>query len=99
MRPETFKFKLGLMNYSQDDIRAITTVVKKIASIMDGLSESDARVLAAFMDPTLSRYELGGWYKQDVIKEALEDVVKDKTDKGYWLENMYEIADAISYRK
>ena len=99
MGPETFKFKLGLMNYSRDDVEVITTVIKKIASIMDGLSESDARVLAAFIDPTLSRYELGGWHKRNVIQEALEDVVKDNTDKGYWLENMYEIADAMSYGK
>lgn len=93
------KFKRGLINYSQEEIEVITIVYKKIASIMNKLNESDARTLAAFFDPTLDRYVLGGWDKRDIIQEALEDSVKENTDKGYWMDNMYDIADAISYNK
>ena len=99
MRPETFKLKLGLMNYSPEEIEVITIVCKKIASIMDKLNESDARTLAAFIDPTLDRYVLGGWDKRDIIQEAIEDSVKENTDKSYWMDNMYDIAEAISYSK
>ena len=99
MRPETFKFKLGLMNYSQEEIEVITIVCKKIASIMDKLSESDARTLAAFIDPTLNKYILSEWDKRDIIQEAVEDSIKENTNRGYWMDNMYEIADAISYSK
>ena len=88
-------FKRGTANYSADEQQAITIVAQRVASIMDRLSENDARLLAGFMDQGLDRYILGGWSKRDIIQEAIEDVIDFNSSNPYWMDSVFDFADKM----
>lgn len=94
-------FKKGEANYTEEQIQALYIFAHKIASILDRLSESDARFVAFAIDPTLDQYVLGGWDKRNIIQEAIETMIADRfspeqmnsdTDLE---ENLFSVSDSI----
>lgn len=96
-----FNFKKGEINYSDEQKVAILMLARKVAYIMNKLSEKDARVIAFAIDPTLDRYVLGGWDKDEIIQEAVEDMAQYHFDPRYLtdgnpiLDNLLDMADSI----
>lgn len=91
-----FIFKRGERNYTREEIDAIMIFVRRVAGILDKLSEKDARVISFAIDPTLDRYVLGGWDKRSVIQEALETMVANAYPNGAD-EKLYDVIDSIEY--
>ena len=89
------QFQKGEAHYSREELNAITIVARKVAAVMDKLSERDARLLAFFFDPGLDRYVLGGWDKRDIIQQAIEDAIGDNSDIPYWMDNIYDYVESL----
>ena len=91
-----FIFKRGEINYTDEEMEAIMIFVRRVAGILNKLSEKDARVISFAIDPTLDKYVLGGWDKQGVIQEALETMVANAYPNGVD-DNLYDVVDSIEY--
>ena len=94
-------FKRGTANYTKEQQQALYIFAHKIASILDRLSESDARFVAFAIDPTLDQYVLGGWDKRSIVQEAIESMIADRfspeqiNSDADLEENLFSIADSI----
>lgn len=84
------------MHYTDDEIDAIMIFARRVAGILDKLSEKDARVISFAIDPTLDKYVLGGWDKRNVIQEALETMVANAYPNGID-DKLYDVVDSIEY--
>lgn len=93
------KFKRGSINYSEELQANILVFARKLASVMLGLNESDARIVAFALDPNMDSYILRYWNKREIIQEAIETMVARNYDPkeldAYNKECLYQMADSI----
>lgn len=72
------QFKKGSLNYTQEQQQALYVLARRVASILNRLSEHDARIISYAIDPALDQYVLEGWDKRSIIQEAIEDMIADR---------------------
>lgn len=96
-----FTFKQGSMHYSPEMQDMILTFARRLARVMNKLSEEDARIVAFALDPSMDEYILGGWDKSNIIQESIETMVARNyspaelaNDNIVW--NLESMADSIS---
>lgn len=74
----------------------------RLHAVLRKLDDRDIRILAFAVNPTLDKYVLGGWSREDITNEMLiklsknfKDVVSQK--ESLCVENIFDIAESIYY--